>query len=269
MLTVKPRGPVAGRTQNRVDPEQIREVLRPVLEAIHSAATGWTVAVCSRERALLGGLALLLEDCRFAEGSIAELLAQPLPTERRLLLICGDRLEDGGVDVLLEQLRLSHGGRCHSVVILPATIAQERLECIWRSGPDAIVCREACGDGQLLRSILHVLQGHGSVDPGLRRRLQQASEAPPVLNEREQQLLIAVARGHDSRTIASLQQVRSDSIRRNLSALYRKVGVKNQRGLIAWGLEQGLLRPPDLLVSPRPQLHGSGHSRHRQPAADH
>lgn len=123
--------------------------------------------------------------------------------------------------------------------------------------------------GQLLRAILLVLQGQGLVDPGLRQRLQQTSEAPPVLSDREQPLLLAVARGHDSDTIAALQQVRSDSIRRNLSALYRKVGVRNQRGLIAWGLQQGLLRPPDLHDAVPRQLHDPGHSRHRRRSADH
>ncbi len=252
-----------------MDPVEIREVLQPLLDAIHAAAAGWTLAACSHERYLLGSLVMLLEDCSIAECSIAELLAQPLPADRRLLLICGDGLEDGGVDLLLEELRLSHPGRCHAVVVLPAAIPQERLAHVWRSGPDALVCREACGEGQLLRAILLVLQGQGLVDPGLRQRLQQNSEAPPVLSDREQQLLLAVARGHDSDTIAALQQVRSDSIRRNLSALYRKVGVRNQRGLIAWGLQQGLLRPPDLQDAVRPQLHDPGHSRHRRRSADH
>ena len=75
------------------------------------------------------------------------------------------------------------------------------------------------------------------------------------MKERERELLLAVARGHSSATIAALHQVRSDSVRRSLSALYRKVGVKDQRGLIAWGLEQGLLRPPDLLPPPRATVH--------------
>jgi DNA-binding CsgD family transcriptional regulator len=46
---------------------------------------------------------------------------------------------------------------------------------------------------------------------------------PLDLSPRERELILAVARGH--------------SIRRSLSALYRKVGVRNQRGLVAWGLE--------------------------------
>lgn len=252
-----------------MDPHKIRTELRPVLDAIHAAAAGWTVAVCSRERRMLGGLALLLDDCSITETSIAELLSRPLPETQQVLVIAGDGLDDGGADVLLDQLRESHPGRCRTVVVLSLAVVQERLECIWRKGPDAIVCLEACGEGQLLRAILSVLHGQGSVDPTLQRRLQQPSAAPLRLTEREQQLLIAIARGQDSSTIAALQQVRSDSIRRNLSALYRKVGVKNQRGLIAWGLQQGLLRPHDLQVGLRRHLHDPGRSRHRSATADH
>ena len=53
-------------------------------------------------------------------------------------------------------------------------------------------------------------------------------------------------RGRSSREIAALRQVRCDSVRRQISHLYRKADVCNQRSLLAWALEQGLLRPADL-----------------------
>ena len=241
-----------------------------MLEAITAAAAeGWTLAICSPERGFQAAVALLFDSCSLCAGSIAELLALPLPDHGRLLVICGDRLPDGGADTLIEELQQRLGAqRLQVLVILPRTVSQERLERIWQSGVAALVCRQNSGDGQLLRAVLQVLRGQSVLDPGLRRRLQHcdtsgamdpagAIAGPEVMTAQDRELLLAVARGHSSATIAALHQVRSDSVRRSLSHLYRKVGVRNQRGLIAWGLEQGLLRPPDL----RPP-HRSGESDH-------
>ena len=67
------------------------------------------------------------------------------------------------------------------------------------------------------------------------------------LSDRE--LIHAIARGHSSRQIAALQQLRCDTVRRQLSDLYRRLGVRDHHGLIAWGLQQGLLRSRGLVTS--------------------
>lgn len=257
-------------------PEQIRSRLLPVLEAIHAAAGGWTLGVCSREAGLRAGLSLQLEHCSLLGGSIADFLALPLPAQGRLLVICGDRCSDGGADAVMEQVRGAVGAdRCRFVVILPLEVEQDRLVRIWRSGPDGLVARQASGEGQLLRAVLAVLQGQSVLDPALQHRLRQlphhgdgALDAE-ALSGRERELLLAVARGYSSSQIAVLQHTRSDSVRRSLSALYRKVGVRDQRALVAWGLEQGLLRPLDLHPLPRATAHPARGSRHRSHPAGH
>ena len=260
--------------QSSVDIDQYRAQLRALQDEILCAAQGWTLVACSPDSAEKSSAVLLFESCTLTASSIVELLQQPFPAVGPVLVLCDDRCPDGGADELMHQLRQQLGRhRCHFLVVLPEAVAQERLQRIWHSGVDALVCEESCGDGHLLRSVLLVLRGHGSVDPPLQKRLQQPSAditaGPVVMKERERELLLAVARGHSSATIAALHQVRSDSVRRSLSALYRKVGVKDQRGLIAWGLEQGLLRPPDLLPPPRATVHQASRNRHRRPAADH
>ncbi len=257
-------------------PDQIRARLQPLLQLITAAADGWTVAICSNEQWLRGSLAMVLDCCSLAAGSIAEFLALPLPAHGQVLVICGDQGMDGGADEVIGQLRQAVGKhRCHFLVILQESVGQERLEQIWRCGADALVCHEACGEGQLLQAILLVLRSQCSLDPGLRQRLQQAPDrqvqasAAVALSERERELLLAVARGYSSSKIAVLQHIRSDSVRRALSALYRKVGVDDQRGLVAWGLEQGLLRPLDLRALPRLAAHPATGSRHRSQAAVH
>jgi hypothetical protein len=46
---------------------------------------------------------------------------------------------------------------------------------------------------------------------------------------------VDLARGHTCGEIARLRQRRCDSVRRALSNLYCRVGVRDQRALVAWG----------------------------------
>jgi DNA-binding CsgD family transcriptional regulator len=85
----------------------------------------------------------------------------------------------------------------------------------------------------------------------LGERLRRQPPTTPSLQAAEQRLLELLARGFNTREIAALEQRRGDTIRRQLSELYRKVGVRGQRGLIAWGLAQGLVRSRDLTCRTR------------------
>ena len=70
-------------------------------------------------------------------------------------------------------------------------------------------------------------------------------QAPKPLRAREQ-LVYLVAGGRSTREIASQLQVRTDTVRRRLSALYGKTRARNQGALLVWGLEHGVLKQPDL-----------------------
>ncbi|MCT0225595.1 LuxR C-terminal-related transcriptional regulator [Synechococcus sp. CS-1328] len=233
--------------------DDIRATIQPLLRSIAAASEGWTLAICSPDRMWLTASALLLERCTLIARSIAEFLTLPLPQQGRLLLLCDDQCADGGADDLIAQLRSLLGPeRCRVVVCLAADVPQERLESLWRCGMDGICSRAAGREGALLQTILMVLRGQSCLDPLFRERLRTPSavlgaEGRAVqLTGREQELIVAVARGYTSRQIAVLQQLRSDTVRHRLSQLYRKVGVPNQRGLIAWGLDHGVIRRPDL-----------------------
>ncbi|WP_398335606.1 hypothetical protein [Vulcanococcus sp.] len=85
----------------------------------------------------------------------------------------------------------------------------------------------------------------------MQQRLQPGQCRLHQLSGEEQELIVDLARGHTCGEIALLRQRRCDSVRRALSNLYRRVGVRDQRALVAWGLEQGLLRPSDLVCQLR------------------
>ena len=224
-----------------MNPEQTRQQIQALQRAIAELQQGWRIAVCSADERLIGIASLLLEDCEFAAGSIAELLALPLPSQHNLLLICDDELADGGALELIERLP-----QATVLVCLDASIAQERLNQLWRSGAAGLCCRQHCGGGRLLQAVLMLMRGLQSLDPLLGERLREQPPRLIPLRNNEQHLLELLARGFNSREIAALEQRRSDTIRRQLSALYRKVGVRDQRALIAWGLGHGLVRPRDL-----------------------
>ncbi|MFM7676732.1 MAG: hypothetical protein ACKO5F_14405, partial [Synechococcus sp.] len=178
--------------------EDIRATIRPLLRSIEAAAQGWTIGICSRNQMLLAVSALLLEPCRVQASSIAEFLAQPLPQQDRLLLLCDDECPDGGLEELLQQLRRILGAdRCRTVAFLAADVPQERLERIWRCGVEGMVSGSTLGGGALVRALLTVLRGHTSLDPLLRKRLQnprvvEGSSGPAVeLSPREQELILA------------------------------------------------------------------------------
>ncbi|MCP9793467.1 response regulator transcription factor [Vulcanococcus limneticus Candia 3F8] len=268
-------GPLHSTPTQALDPAALRASTRHLLTDIATAAEGWTVAICSEDLLLRASGALLLDCCSLVAGSIGELLIQLEATAGPLLVVCGDDCADGGADALIEQLRSALGAaRCRFVVVLADSVAPERLQRIWSSGAEALCCLQACGQGQLLHALLMVLRGQSCLDPLLRQRLQQplalrgADGQALELSSREQELIAAVARGHNSREIAALHQLRGDTVRRYLSNLYRKVGVRDQRGLISWSLAHGLIRLPDLHSHPRPLQLGAEGSRHRSLGAD-
>ncbi|MFM8967534.1 MAG: helix-turn-helix transcriptional regulator [Vulcanococcus sp.] len=229
---------------------------QPLHRQVLEACQGWTIALCSANAQVQVITTLLLEQALVGR-SIADLLAQlPDPTPQ-LLLIADDELPDGGADLLLEQLRSQRSiGRVRGLIYLPKAVPTPRLQHLWSHGADALLSLESGGSGLGLRAVLDLVAGRPCIDPAFDRRLRQGprhrggSPQPPALRAAEQELLLALARGRSTHEIAALRQVRCDTVRRQRSQLYRKAGVADQRGLLAWALAQGLLRAPDLVVAP-------------------
>ena len=241
-----------------VQAEEQRERIRRLNQAINERSEGWTLLACTRHRYQQTALVVSLEPLHAAVASAAELLAMPLPTQGRLLIICDDEDLEKDVLTLIAQMRQLHGeARCRFLVCLRQEVPRPRLEQLWRSGADGITCLDRTGDGHLLEAVLALLRGLTCLDPVFSERLRHqsqrdhAAETCLQLNERERQLIRLLAHGRSSAEIAALLQLRADTIRRQLSGLYRKAGVRGQRGLLSWGLEQGLIRPPDLLTQLR------------------
>lgn len=238
------------------EPAAMRATLHRLQAQLADMDPSWLISICATDHRLRIFAPLLLERCGEVTSSLAELLAIPLAESQRRLVICDDSLSDGGAVELVEQLRQRYGrDRCRVLIVVDPAISQQRLEQLWRCGPDGLCCLEHCGNGEGMQAILSALQGIACCDHDLQRRLQQpyrpCSGRPGAdqLSTRDLALIQAVARGHTSRQIGALLQLRSDTVRRRLSALYRRLQVRDQRGLIAWALQQGVLHSCDLLSS--------------------
>lgn len=210
----------------------MRATLHRLQEQLAAMDPSWCISICATDHRLQIFAPLLLERCGEVTSSLAELLAIPLLETQRRLVICDDGLSDGGAVELVQQLRQRYSHeRCRVLIVVDPAINQQRLEQLWRCGPDGLCCLEHCGQGEGMQAILSALQGITCCDHDLQRRLQQPY------------------RPCSSRQIGALLQLRDDTVRRRLSALYHRLEVRDQRGLIAWALQQGVLRSSDLFSS--------------------
>ena len=269
-------GRAQGPATSDMTPNEIRTTLRAQMERVAEACQGWTVVICSADNELTAMACLLLENCCLASGSIADLLAA-LPSDvEKVLVICDDELPDGGAVELMRQLREARpAATCRFLAYLPRTMARPRLEHLLASGCDALCSRSSSGNGTVLSALVQAIQGQQSVDGVFRLQLKRSHRGneDSVLKSSEQELIQLLARGHKAPQIAALRQRRCDTIRRQLSAIYRKTGVRDQRGLIAWALAHGVIRPLDLEQPTRtegPHQHHAeeARSKHRNHEVD-
>lgn len=233
----------------------LRAKLLPLQQQLTRASAGWTLAVCSTN-AQMAVIATLVLEQPIISTSLPDLLAQLAGPVDRLLVIADDTLPEGGADQLMEQLRNHPAiGCCRFLIYLPRSVGDTRLEHVWQCAPEGLLSLESGGNGSGLRGLIAVLEGEHCLDPRFSTRLRRRHAAAALLpgecqlhqlSSDEQGLIVDLARGRSGRDIAALRQMRCDSVRRSLSNLYRKTGVRDQRALVAWGLEQGLLRPGDL-----------------------
>jgi DNA-binding NarL/FixJ family response regulator len=236
-----------------MQPQAYLDHVRLLRQVIRELSNDWSLLLCTRDQCLVAITTLLLERAIPVAESTTDLLALAPTHDQRLLVICDDIGGDGGAEELMLQMRHHHGPkRCHFLVGLERDVPQQRLERLWRSGAHAILCWQNCGEGQMMQAMAVVMRGNTFLDPSLGQRLRRPLAHTALnpdhvkLTAREEELVRLTAHGRNSRDIAALKQMRDDSVRHMLSTLYQKTGVRSRDGLLAWGLEHGLIRPHDL-----------------------
>ncbi|MCB0121479.1 MAG: response regulator transcription factor [Caldilineaceae bacterium] len=98
----------------------------------------------------------------------------------------------------------------------------------------------ARGDVLLKPDVLaRVLDQRQNPDAGPGKAVEQG----PTLTEREQEVLVAVARGERSKEIAVQLQISERTVKAHLASIYNKLGVDSRAAAIAQAAQHGLLTP--------------------------
>ena len=99
----------------------------------------------------------------------------------------------------------------------------------------------------ICEAIAAVARGEPALDPlvhaGLFEevRRHRAPPEPPLLTDREQQVLTMIARGLTAPTIATHLEISATTVKTHLAHLYEKLGVSDRAAAVAEGMRRGLL----------------------------
>ena len=96
----------------------------------------------------------------------------------------------------------------------------------------------ACG-GHYLDPLFHQRLHHVGA-------LRQGPIGPQELDRRERQLLREVCRGYNSPEIAARHGLARGTVRRYLSHIYQRIGVRDRAQAIGWCVAHGLISPVEL-----------------------
>jgi DNA-binding NarL/FixJ family response regulator len=120
-----------------------------------------------------------------------------------------------------------------------------------RAGAAGFLLKDAPPD-TLIAAIRAVGGGHGLIAPEVTRRLiSRFAEVSPRdgtataedLSDREQQVLLLVARGHTNAQIASELMIEETTVKTHVSAVLSKLGLQRRVQAVIYAYETGLVTP--------------------------
>ncbi|MFM9101644.1 MAG: LuxR C-terminal-related transcriptional regulator [Cyanobium sp.] len=197
---------------------------------------------------------------RTGEGLLLEVANRP---PRSLLLIATDDLLDLALQELLASLcALLQPARLRVVLFLEDQLDPERLQALLAAGV-GVMCRLRHFQGSVLATAINnALRNRAWIDPHYdtpQRSLRQAGGPvsgghahPWALPPRERELLRQVGQGYNASEISHHLGIRCDTVRRSLSHLYRRIGVRDRAQAVGWCLCHGLISRQELQRRYRP-----------------
>lgn len=124
------------------------------------------------------------------------------------------------------------------VLVFSAHTSPAHLESLRNVGVQGFVRKEE-GPASLLQAVRVVLSGTSWYSPGLREKLRERTGPSHILlTSRERDILTAISQGKDNQAIADALGISKPSVRRGLTELYAKLGVKNRVGALLWMREE-------------------------------
>jgi len=144
---------------------------------------------------------------------------------------------------------------CRVLILTTFDIDEYVFEAL-RSGASGFLLKDTLPD-ELLAAIRIVADGDALLAPSVTRRLieefaQQPASVPAAVNpglalltEREQEVLVAVARGCSNAEVAELLFMSPATAKTHVSRLLTKLGVRDRAQLVVVAYESGVVTPGD------------------------
>ena len=216
----------------------------------------WHLAACSGNVLFLSAVAALQPRVQW-NGRTAEGLLHTIGEHSfcSLLLIATDDLLDLAILELLPLLRERvHPARLQVVLFLEDHLDHGCLQSLVAAGAN-VLCRLQRFQGPMLASAINnALLNRSWIDP-LFADLPPPAGAPPGarpplhprdLGGRERELLRQVGQGYNALEISRQLGIRCDTVRRTLSRVYKRIGVRDRAQAVGWCLCHGLISRQEL-----------------------
>jgi DNA-binding NarL/FixJ family response regulator len=203
------------------------------------------VVVADDHPIVLSGMRLLLSGSRFFE------LAGEAKTGQEAILRC----EQLRPDVLLLDLRLpdlpaatictriKERQPSVAIVILTAHPEEMALRGCMKAGASGCLFKDV-SEQSLLTALLQVVHGRTVIDPrvaGAMVSRRNGSSGDGTLSDREQEVLVKMARGLTTPEIAALLDLSPNTVKSHTRAIFTKLQAHNRVQALAVAREQGLL----------------------------
>ena len=158
------------------------------------------------------------------------------------------------LDGLEATRRIVSSGSPSRVVVLTTYDMDEWVVSALRAGASGFLLKDARPE-ELAEAVRVVARGDALLAPSVTRRLldrfvaalPEPTGAPPpdvaALTEREVEVLRLVARGRSNPEIAEQLVVTEATVKTHLSAVYRKLGLRDRSQAMVFAYDVGLVRP--------------------------
>ena len=246
LLPTRRPAPLCQRASGGVHPPDLPAVtptLPPLTPSRAFRGGPWDLAVASGSALFLSAVTALQPRvrlrCRTAGGLLVRIAERP---RHGLLLIATDDLTDLPLVELLPclvaQLRPAP---VRVVLFLEDLLDQQRLDALVAAGAGVICRLQRFQGSSLAEAINRALCDHRWLDPFF-----ADPHRPGLLPGREGELLRQVGQGYNALEISRRLGIRCDTVRRTLSRLYRRIGVRDRAQAVGWCLCHGLISRQDL-----------------------
>jgi DNA-binding NarL/FixJ family response regulator len=171
-------------------------------------------------------------------GTGAEALALATQCQPDLMLLDIGLPDMSGLDVAEQLSTVAPNTRA---LMLSMYDNREYVISAIRAGAAGYVLKDASSK-EIIAAIRAVAAGGSYYSATLTTALATGGSEPPLLTEREREILILVARGNSNKRIAQQLDVSVRTVETHRLNLRKKLGIETPAGLIRYALQQGWIK---------------------------